>query len=138
MLQFTVFPSPTPNLVNCLKYIKNTSKLNKSLVYYRVFFALIMCRYLGWFCTIHKTTRICLQSGKKTQNMHFLGVFTRFQTIANSSIFTVLPHPTQNIENSFTILHKIMLIWTKVSCIIVFSLRWLFIGFYRAPGAYVN
>ena len=33
-----------------------TPNSNKSLVFYRVFFALIMCRYLQWFCTIHETT----------------------------------------------------------------------------------
>ena len=80
------------------------------------------------FATWQKTPGICF----------FLNVFTSFQTIANPSVFTVLPHPTQNIDNLFTIWHKIALIWTKVSCIILFSLRWLFIGFYRAPGAYLN
>ena len=55
-----------------------TSNLNKSIVFYRVFFALIMCRYLWWFYTTHETTTKHWHFDRKGVIAHRFLVFSRF------------------------------------------------------------
>ena len=50
----------------------------------------------------------------------------------------MLPRPTQNIEKTVALWHNIAFFCITVGCFLVFSSRWLFIGFYRAPGPYVK
>ena len=46
-------------------------------MFYRVFFALIMCRYLWWFCTTHETTTKHWHSDRKGWCAHRFLVFSR-------------------------------------------------------------
>ena len=117
MSQFTVFPSPTPDLVNCLKYIiKNDIKIKQKSSVLSCFLCADSVSVFTMILHHTQNNDNLFAIWKKTQGIRFvLNVFTRFQTIANPLLFTVLPRPTENINNLYTIWHEIMLNGTKVS-----------------------
>ena len=113
--QFTVFPSPTPNLVKRVEYKQNdTTFEQKSSVlscFLRADYSSVFTVILHHAWNIDKTLTFWQKS-----DWIFLthSVFSCFPCAAKTSLFTVLPRPTQNIEKTPALWHKIAYFCIKV------------------------
>ena len=86
-----------------------TSNFNKSLVFYRVFFARLKRRYLQCFRTLHKTLRKHWHfQAKERTFVQKSSVFSCFLHADYVSVFNVLPEPTFFNEKTLTFLSNIV------------------------------
>ena len=105
-----------------------TSHLNKSVVFYRVFFALIMCRYLWWFYTTHETTIKHWHFDRKWQCAHKFLVFSRvFFARSKRRYLRYFRAYTKHRENTCTLAQNSVFLYKSL----VFSRVFLSLIMYR-------
>ena len=113
--QFTVFRSPTPNLVKRMKYIQNDTKFEQKS-------SVLLCFLCAVYVSVFTVILHHAWNNDKTmtfwQKLDLIllahSVFSCFPCAAKTSLFTVLPRPTQNIEKTHALLHKIAYFYIKV------------------------
>ena len=113
--QFTVFPSPTPNLVKRVECIQNDSKCEQKS---SVLSCFLCADYVSLFTMIlhhaWNNEKTLTFEQKIDVFLEIASVFSCFLRADKTSIFTVVPCPTQNTEKTLALSGKIAYFCIKV------------------------